>query len=138
MYPVRIVKMVTGETLIAGIADSVNPHGDQGVYTLEEPMTIVQIPTRKRKGMNMGETIIFMKRWLELSQDVMFIVPKNSVVCVALPDASILKDYNSAKASMLEDETVQDDDEDEEDGDDDQNPPPESTDGDGTPPRFQK
>jgi hypothetical protein len=114
MYPVRIVKMVTGETLIAGIADSVNPHGNQGVYTLEEPMTIVQIPTRKKNN-NVSETLIFMKRWLEFSQDEMFIVPKSSVVCVAIPDNGILRDYMQAKVS-LELEEGEEDDGDEDEG----------------------
>jgi len=115
MYPVRIVKMVTGETLIAGIADAVNPHGDQGVYTLEEPMNIIQIPARKKKGSLMSETLIFMKRWVEFSPDEMFIVPKSSVICVALPDSAILRDYHSAKASMDGDEGI------EEEGDEDGN-----------------
>lgn len=123
MYPVRIVKMITGETLIAGIADAVNPHGDQGVYTLEEPMSIMQIPARKKKGSVMAESFIFMKRWLEFSQDEMFIVPKSSVLCVALPDAAILRDYNSARASLdIEEDIDESEGEDggEGEGDDDQ------------------
>ena len=139
MYPVRIVKMITGETLIAGLADAVNPHGDQGVYTLEEPMTIMQIPSRKKKNSQLTEAFIFMKRWLEFSEDEMFIIPKSSVICVAVPDKLILRDYNSAKASLdIDSQMVDDEDEGEDkdegkdnderffDGpdDDESNPPP--------------
>lgn len=134
MYPVRIVKMITGETLIAGIADAVNPHGDQGVYTLEEPMSIMQIPSRKKKGSTVTESFVFMKRWLEFSQDEMFIVPKSSVLCVALPDAAILRDYNSAKASFDLDEDYEEGEGEGEEGsgEEDQN-----FDGDDSPPPFE-
>lgn len=142
MYPVRIIKLVTGEVVIAGIADAVNPHGDEGVYTLEEPMSVIQIPAPK-KGGGVTETMIFMKRWMELSQDIMYIIPKKHVVCVSTPDSAILRDYNAAVAS-LNDEGVDEDDLEEESGDEggddengDQNPP-EDFGGDDTPPRFQK
>lgn len=148
MYPVRIIKLVTGEVVIAGIADAVNPHGDEGVYTLEEPMSVIQIPAPKKGGSGITETMIFMKRWMELSQDIMYIIPKKHVVCVSTPDSAILRDYNAAVASM--EDGGMDEDEDDEDGenedgeggeeDNDQNPP-EDFGGDDTPPpppRFQK
>lgn len=144
MYPVRIIKLVTGEVVIAGIADAVNPHGDEGVYTLEEPMSVIQIPAPKKGGSGITETMIFMKRWMELSQDIMYIVPKKFIVCVSTPDASILRDYTSAVASMedggMEEEDGESDEEEDGEGGDedgDQNPPDDFG-GDDTPPRFQK
>lgn len=139
MYPVRIIKLVTGEVVIAGIADAVNPHGDEGVYTLEEPMSVIQIPAPKKGGNGVTETMIFMKRWMELSQDIMYIIPKKHVVCVSTPDSAILRDYNAAVASMSDEGIESDDVEDEDDGEgesenDDHNPSGE----DDTPPRFQK
>lgn len=142
MYPVRVIKLVTGEVVIAGIADAVNPHGDEGVYTLEEPMSVIQIPAPKKGGSGITETMIFMKRWMELSQDIMYIIPKKFVVCVSTPDSSILRDYNSAVASMEDGDTEDDEDTDddgEEDGDQDGDEnPPENLGEDDTPPRFQK
>lgn len=102
MYPIRVIKLVTGEVVIAGIADTTRGNYDvrePGVYTFEEPMLIIQVPTKQRDGMVM-ETMVFMKPWMEFSNDIMFIVPKNKVVCISIPDQGILMDYEDAKKNM--------------------------------------
>jgi hypothetical protein len=129
-----LVKLVTGEVLIAGIADTTNPHENGGIYTLECPMTIMHLPTRKKKGSKtIMETTIFMKNWMEFSQDEMYIVPKSAVICISMPDSTMVRDYHSAKANFdYELDDVQDENErrqddefgDGEGGEDDDHPPP--------------
>lgn len=132
MYPIRLVKLITGEVLIAGIADTTNPSENGGVYTLENPMTIMHIPTRKKKGAkSIMETTIFMKNWIEFSQDEMYIIPKSSVICVSMPDGTMVRDYHAARANFeFEQEEIDDENERRQDGeygeggDDDDHPPP--------------
>jgi hypothetical protein len=101
MYPVRVIKLVTGEVIIAGIADTTTGKElKEGVYTFEDPMIIIQVPTKQRDGMVM-ETMVFMKPWMEFSNDLMFIVPKDKVVCISIPDQGILMDYEDAKKNMM-------------------------------------
>ena len=100
MYPIRIIKMTTGEVLIAGIADTTTGDGKEGVYTFEDPMLIVQIPTKQKDSLVM-ETMVFMKPCIEFSNDMMFIVPKDKVVCISVPDQGILFDYEDAKKNLF-------------------------------------
>jgi hypothetical protein len=97
MYPIRIVKMLSGETLIAGIAET------GGVYTLERPMSVSLVPAPNSKG-NKQETMVFLKNWIDFTNDEMYIIPKNMVMCISMPDVVILQDYNDAKIKfdMLE------------------------------------
>lgn len=87
MYPIRIIKLVSGETLIAGLADT------GGMYTLERPMALTLVPMVG----NDAATGVFMKNWIEFSNDEMYIVPKDRVICVSTPESGILRDYNDAK-----------------------------------------
>jgi hypothetical protein len=89
MYPIRIVKLISGEVLVCGIAET------GGVYTLERPMSISLVPTIGKDKRQ--ETMVFMKNWIEFSNDEMYIVPKDRVMCISTPDSGILRDYNDAK-----------------------------------------
>jgi hypothetical protein len=96
MYPIRIIKLVSSEVLIAGIAET------GGVYTLERPMNVSLVPTVNKN--KQPESMVFLKNWIDFSNDEMYIVPKNMVICISNPDSSILRDYNDAKVKfdMLE------------------------------------
>lgn len=116
MYPIRIVKLVSGEVLICGIAET------GGVYTLERPMSISLIPSVSEN--NKQESMVFMKNWIEFTNDEMYIVPKDKIMCVSMPEAGILQDYNDAKIKFdlltaQEDLDEMDDDQGEEVDDDD-------------------
>ena len=89
MYPIRIVKLVSGEVLIAGIAET------GGVYTLERPMSVSLVPSMGKN--KEPESMVFMKNWIDFSKDEMYIVPKSMVICISTPDSVILRDYNDAK-----------------------------------------
>lgn len=89
MYPIRIIKMVSGETLIAGIAET------GGVYTLERPMSVSLVPASTKA--NKQETMVFLKNWIDFTNDEMYIVQKTAVMCISVPDVSIMRDYNDAK-----------------------------------------
>lgn len=92
IYPIRILKMLSGEILISGIGET----GDSSkVYTLERPMLIVMISSLGKN--KEPRNSIYLNNWIDFSKDEMFIVPKNFVVCSSLPDEEITKDYNEAK-----------------------------------------
>lgn len=92
IYPIRIIKLLSGEVLIAGIAETSK---SSSVYTLERPMIVVVIPT---VGKNKEpQSTVFINNWIDFSNDEMFIVQKSAVVCAATPDQNILKDYTEAK-----------------------------------------
>ena len=77
MYPIRIVKLTTGETLITGI-------GETGVastvFTLERPMLITLVATLEKGKESVNSVYI-----------------KSIVVCSSMPDPDIKRDYNEAK-----------------------------------------
>lgn len=89
MYPIRIVKLVSSEVLIAGIAET------GGVYTLERPMSVSLVPSMGKS--KQPESMVFMKNWIDFSKDEMYIIPKSMVICISTPDSIILQDYNDAK-----------------------------------------
>lgn len=92
MYPIRIVKLTTGETLITGI-------GETGVastvFTLERPMLITLVATLEKGKESVNS--VYINNWIEFSNDEMFIIPKSIVVCSSMPDPDIKRDYNEAK-----------------------------------------
>jgi hypothetical protein len=90
MYPIRVIKLVSGETLISGIAET------GGVYTFERPMTVSMVQSVDKES-KQPESMVFMKNWIDFSKDEMYIVPKSMVVCISNADPMILKDYNDAK-----------------------------------------
>ena len=92
MYPIRIIKLVSNEVLIAGIAET------GGVYTLERPMNVSLVPTVNKN--KQPENMVFLKNWIDFSNDEMYIVPKNMIICISNPDSSILRDYNDAKVKF--------------------------------------
>jgi hypothetical protein len=94
-YPIRIIRLVTGETLIAGIAE-----GGTDSYVLEHPMAIMYTPLRQTSmGENdMKEDVgVMMKDWIDFSADKFFIVSKHAVICTTKPNRLLISDYTQAK-----------------------------------------
>lgn len=102
-YPIRLVRMMTGELLVAGISD-----GGKETYILEKPMGIYAIPVQNQpvesKPITQEMTVI-LRDWIEFTNDIYFIVPKSSVMCIMRPSKDILSDYTQAKinSDILED-----------------------------------
>jgi len=141
-----MIRLMTGETLIAGIADA----GKQN-YVLEKPMSISIIPI-KQSSMGGGDAKedvgLYMKDWIDFSLDNCFIVPRTAVLCITIPNKMLISDYSQAKigndlmkewggTGFPETMSVADTDElDEEDFEDDQDTPPTEFPGWGGDPRL--
>lgn len=94
-YPIRMIRLMTGETLIAGIADA-GKHN----YVLEKPMSITIIPIKQSSmgGADAKEDVgLYMKDWIDFSLDNCFIVPKTAVLCITIPNKMLISDYSQAK-----------------------------------------
>lgn len=94
-YPIRMIRLMTGETLIAGIADA-----GKNNYVLEKPMSITVMPIKQSNMGNadMKEDVgLYMKDWIDFSLDKCFIVPKTAVLCITIPNKMLVSDYSQAK-----------------------------------------
>ena len=86
----KIIRLRNGETLIATI---------QGIGTdliLERPMTIISVPTTDRTG-KVNKVGVFLKDWIDYTNDTYFVVPKDIVLTTAEPDTKMYADYIEAK-----------------------------------------
>jgi hypothetical protein len=130
-YPIKLLKMVTGEQVISGIAES-----GESNYILERPMSVVSIPVRKRhpngkEGVQEGFTLV-LKDWIDFTMDDYIMVPKQSVVCITTPIKELVGDYQMAKINSdmegeLEDapDVLEEDYKEDEEGDEDEEDNPE-------------
>lgn len=129
-YPIKLLKMVTGDQVITGIAES----GDNN-YIFERPMSVVAMPIRRKTKEGMmqenGMTLV-LKEWIDFTLDDYIIVPKSHVVCITTPMKELVGDYQMAKINAdmepeLDDmpDIMDDTDAKEEDGDDDEEENPE-------------
>ena len=134
-YPIRMIRLMTGETLIAGIADA-----GKNNYVLEKPMSITIVPIKQSSlgGADAKEDVgLYMKDWIDFSLDNCFIVPKTAVLCITVPNKMLISDYSQAKIGneMMKDWTetgfpetmsvADTEDDEEEDTEEDQEPPTE-------------
>ena len=92
-YPIRIVRLVTGETLVAGISLMGNSN-----YVLERPMVIVTVATSIDGG-PLHQMEIAFKNWIDFTSDDYVTVKRSLVACIARPLKEIVADYAQAKIS---------------------------------------
>jgi hypothetical protein len=85
----RIIRLRNGETLIATI-QSIETN-----YMIERPMTIMSMPTTDRTGRK--KIGVFLKDWIDYTNDTYFTIPKDIVLVVAEPDVKMFDDYTEAK-----------------------------------------
>ena len=99
-YPIKLLKMMTGEMLMAGISD-----GGKDSYILERPMVLVAVPLPNQKPNQPQEVTVMLRDWIEFSSDQYFIIPKKSVMCIMKPNKDIVADYAQAKihSDIMED-----------------------------------
>ena len=88
----KIVRIATGETLIAGLTK------DKTAFILHRPMTVVSENVYDKKTMKFLKTKVTLNTWVEYSSDEVFFLPKTMVVTFADPDADILEMYGQAKS----------------------------------------
>ena len=87
----KIIRIATGETLIAGL------NKDKTAFILHRPMTVVSENIYDKKTMKFIKTKVMLSTWVEYSSDEVFFLPKNMVVTFADPDIDILEMYDQAK-----------------------------------------
>lgn len=93
-YPIRLLRMMTGEMLMSGISD-----GGKESYILEQPMLLiaVQVSSKNTKPDEPEEVSVMLKDWIDFSSDNYIIVPKRAVMCIVRPNRDIVSDYLQAK-----------------------------------------
>lgn len=95
VYPIRLVRMLTGELIVTGIYDA-----GKGAYIFEKPMVIVVVPVRgeRNEDPNRGQEVsVVLKNWIEFTDDTYFIVNKQGVLSIMKPCKQLLSDYTQAK-----------------------------------------
>lgn len=92
-YPIRIVRLVTGETLVTGISMKENSN-----YILERPMVLVTVPKMIQEGTNVVQQVgTALKDWIDFTCDDYFMVKKDLVATIARPVQDLVSDYTQAK-----------------------------------------
>ena len=130
-YPIKLLKMVTGELIISGIGES-----GESNYVLERPMSVLAVPVKNPRAKTQNEAMqdgfnLVLKDWIDFTLDDYIIIPKQSVVCITTPVKELVGDYQMAKINAdmdgeLDDAPdVLDDDyrDDDKDGDDEEENP---------------
>ena len=95
VYPIRLVRMLTGELIVTGIYDA-----GKGAYIFEKPMIIVVVPVRNEKNEDPSrgqEVSVVLKNWIEFTDDTYFIVNKQGVLTIMKPCKQLMSDYTQAK-----------------------------------------
>ncbi len=94
-YPIRLVRMMTGELIVTGISD-----GGKDSYIFEKPMGIYTMPVQQQQQEEKPttqEVAVILRDWIEFTDDQYIIVPKKNVMCIMKPCKDILSDYTQAK-----------------------------------------
>ena len=102
IYPIRMLRLMTGETLVAGIAKS-----GKNSYILEKPMlmSVVVVQPEIDDAVASQEVSVMMKNWMDFTAEDYIVVRKEIVMCIVKPIQGIVSDYTQARinADMVED-----------------------------------
>lgn len=84
----RIVRLVTGETLIARVALVGK------TFILTDPMSLVVTPSNRSKNKAEAQSYdVFMTRWMDFTDQRSFAVSPSSMITMARADESTIADY---------------------------------------------
>lgn len=101
-YPIRMVRLMTGETLIAGIGKS-----GKNSYILEKPMVmaLVSVQSQQKNFPPLQEVNVVLKNWIDFAAEDYIVVKKEVVMCVVRPIQGIVSDYTQARinSDIIED-----------------------------------
>jgi len=93
IYPIRMVRLMTGETLIAGIGKS-----GKNSYILEKPMVMALVTMQQQSdSMPVQEVNVMLKNWIDFAAEDYIVVRKDIVMCVVRPIQGIVSDYTQAR-----------------------------------------
>jgi hypothetical protein len=87
----KIIRISTGETLIAGLSR------DKNSFILQRPM-VISTETIFDKAWKVKKTTIMLKTWIEYSSDEFYFLPRSMIVTFADPDSDVLAMYTEAMA----------------------------------------
>lgn len=90
-YPIKMLRLTTGETLVSGIGD----HG-KNTYILERPMLLSVMVVDQDDSMPQ-QVSVGLKDWIDFCADDYIPIRKDLVVCIVKPVAGIVSDYMQAK-----------------------------------------
>ena len=89
----KIVRLRNGETLIA----TMQGFGKEVDYVLlEKPMSVVSMPVLNKAG-KVERVGVYLKDWIEYTNDTYFTVSKDMILTIAEPDEKMMADYIEAK-----------------------------------------
>ena len=93
-YPIRMVRLMTGETLIAGIGKS-----GKNSYILEKPMVmvLVSVQSQQEDSAPIQEVNVILKNWIDFAAEDYIFVKKEVVMCIVRPIQGIVSDYTQAR-----------------------------------------
>ena len=91
-YPIKLVRMMTGEMIVTGISN-----GGKESYIFEKPMVLVAVALPNQKPNVPQEVSVMLRDWMEFSDDEYYIIPKKAVMCIMKPNRDIVADYSQAK-----------------------------------------
>jgi hypothetical protein len=93
-YPIRLVRLVTGETLVTGLGES-----GKNNYVLERPMLLLTMAVDDdgQEGSAPQQVSVVLKDWIDFTTDDYIFVRKDIVVCIVKPVRGIVSDYMQAK-----------------------------------------
>lgn len=101
-YPIRMVRLMTGETLIAGIGKS-----GKNSYILEKPMVmaLVSVQSQQKDSPSLQEVNVVLKNWIDFAAEDYIVVKKEVVMCIVRPIQGIISDYTQARinSDIIED-----------------------------------
>ena len=94
VYPIRLVRLVTGETLVTGLGES-----GKNNYVLERPMLLLTMAVEDgdQGGAGQNQVSVVLKDWIDFTADDYIFVRKSIVVCIVKPVKGIVSDYMQAK-----------------------------------------
>lgn len=90
--PIKLIRMMSGEVIITGIVN-----GGKESYIFEKPMLLMAVARPNQSSNLPQEVTILLRDWMEFSNDVYYIIPKNAVMCIMKPNRDIVADYTQAK-----------------------------------------
>lgn len=86
----KLIRLRSGETLIASLQEY------ETGYVIEKPMSVASVPLMDKQGM-VQKVGVYLKDWIDYTDDTYFVITKDIVLVVANPDKKMVEDYTEAK-----------------------------------------
>lgn len=86
----KIIRLITGETLIAGLSKI------KSEFVLNRPM-VISSEDIFDKAFKLKKTTVMLRPWIEYSSDENLLLPKHTIMTIAVPDTDMSDMYELAK-----------------------------------------